>query len=44
MLERIAVLRDAGRGREADELLGEFRKRYPEYRIPEAMRLRVMPR
>jgi hypothetical protein len=43
-LERIAKLRDAGRAREADESLAEFRKRYPDYRIPEKMRARVAPR
>jgi hypothetical protein len=43
-LERIAKLREAGKAREADESLAEFRKRYPDYRIPEAMRARVAPR
>jgi hypothetical protein len=43
-LERIAKLREAGRAREADESLAEFRKRYPDYRIPEKMRARVAPR
>jgi hypothetical protein len=43
-LERIARLRDAGKAREADESLAEFRKRYPDYRISEAMRARVAPR
>lgn len=43
-LERIARLRDAGKAREADESLAEFRKRYPEYRMSEAMRARVAPR
>lgn len=43
-LERIAGLRKAGRDREADENLAEFRKRYPDYRIPEAMRARIAPR
>lgn len=43
-LERIAKLRDAGKVREADESLAEFRRRYPDYRIPEAMRARVAPR
>jgi hypothetical protein len=40
-LERIAELRGMGRHDEADRALAEFRKRYPEYRIPEEMRLRV---
>lgn len=43
-LERIARLRDAGKAREADESLAEFRKRYPGYRMSEAMRARVAPR
>ena len=43
-LERIAKLRDAGQAREADESLAEFRKRYPDYRLSEAMRARVAPR
>jgi hypothetical protein len=43
-LERIARLREAGKAREADESLAEFRKRYPEYRMSEAMRARVAPR
>lgn len=37
-LERIAELRKQGRKREADESLAEFKKRYPDYRIPEALR------
>lgn len=37
-LARIAELRKAGRRREADESLAEFRKRYPDYKIPEAPR------
>ncbi|MSQ62362.1 MAG: hypothetical protein EXR33_00745 [Betaproteobacteria bacterium] len=40
-LERIAELRRQGRQDEADRALAEFRKRYPDYRIPEEMRLRV---
>ena len=40
-LERIAGLRVQGRHEEADRALAEFRKRYPEYRIPEEMRPRV---
>lgn len=37
-LARIAELRKEGRKREADESLAEFRKRYPDTRIPEALR------
>jgi hypothetical protein len=40
-LERIAELRIQGRHDEADKALAEFRKRYPDYKIPEAMRARV---
>jgi TolA-binding protein len=40
-LERIAGLRAQGRHDEADKALAEFRKRYPEFRIAEEMRLRV---
>jgi hypothetical protein len=36
-LERIAELRRAGRHEEADKALAEFRKRHPDYKIPEAM-------
>ncbi len=36
-LERIAELRMQGRHDDADKALAEFRKRYPEYRIPESM-------
>lgn len=43
-LERIARLREAGKAREADESLAEFRKRYPDYKMSEAMRARVAPR
>ncbi len=43
-LERIAKLREAGKARAADASLAEFRKRYPEYRMSEAMRARVAPR
>ncbi|MGH8708896.1 MAG: hypothetical protein ACREVD_12665, partial [Burkholderiales bacterium] len=43
-LERIAKLREAGKVREADASFAEFRKRYPDYRIPEKMRARVAPR
>ncbi len=40
-LERIAELRRAGRDDEADRLLAEFRRRFPDYRIPEAVLKRV---
>jgi hypothetical protein len=43
-LERIAELREAGRHKEADESLAEFRRRHPDYRIAEEMRARVLPR
>ena len=36
-LERIAELKKQGRAREAEESLAEFRKRYPGYKIPEAL-------
>lgn len=44
MLERIAALRREGRFKEADDLYMEFKRRYPEYKIPEAMRDQVVPR
>ena len=34
-LERIAQLRKKGRSEEADKELAEFRKRYPDYAIPD---------
>jgi hypothetical protein len=43
-LERIAKLRAEGRHDEADKALGEFRRKHPDYRIPEAMWERVRPR
>jgi len=43
-LERIAKLREAGRHKEADESLAQFRRRHPGYEIPEAMRARVLAR
>jgi hypothetical protein len=43
-LERIAKLRDAGKAREADESLAEFKRNYPDYRISEALRARIAPR
>ena len=42
-LERIARLRAEGRNDEADRALEEFRKRYPDYRIADAMWERVRP-
>jgi hypothetical protein len=36
-LERIAEMRRQGRDEEADKALAEFRKRYPDYRISQAM-------
>ena len=41
ILERIAELRKQGRHEEADQALAEFRKRYPEYVIPESTRAKV---
>jgi hypothetical protein len=43
-LERIARLRVEGRHAEADKALEEFRRKYPDFRIPEAMWERVKPR
>jgi hypothetical protein len=40
-LARIAELRKAGKHDEADKALAEFRKRFPDYKIPEATRERV---
>lgn len=40
-LERIARLRAEGKHREADESLAEFKRRYPDYEIAEAMRARI---
>jgi TolA-binding protein len=36
-LQRIAELRRQGKHEEADRELAEFRKRYPDYKIPEAV-------
>ncbi|HEX6317704.1 MAG TPA: hypothetical protein VFZ84_02435 [Burkholderiales bacterium] len=41
VLERIAALRKQGRHEEADKALAEFRRRYPDYRIPEEMREKI---
>jgi hypothetical protein len=43
-LERIAELRRQGRHEEADKALAEFRRAYPDYRIPEATLERVEKR
>jgi hypothetical protein len=43
-LERIARLRAAGQAREADESYAEFKRLYPDYRIPDEMRARIAPR
>lgn len=43
-LERIALLRKDGRHDEADKALADFRKRHPEFRIPEPMLERVEKR
>jgi len=40
-LERIATLRAEGKHDEADKALAEFRKRFPDYKIPEEMLRRV---
>ena len=37
-LARIAELRKQGRTREAEESLADFRKRHPDYKIPESLR------
>jgi TolA-binding protein len=36
LLEQIAELRKQGRHEEADKALEDFRRRYPDYRIPES--------
>lgn len=43
-LEQIAELRHEGRDGEADRQLAEFRRRFPDYRIPEPMRRKIEPR
>ncbi len=40
-LERIATLRLEGKHEEADKALAEFRRRFPDYRMSDAMRERV---
>ena len=37
-LKRILELKQAGKTRESDEELAKFRKRYPDYVLPEALR------
>ena len=44
ILERIAALRREGRIKEADDLYAEFKRRFPDYPVPEAMREQVLPR
>ncbi len=43
-LERIAKLRAEGKHEDADKALAEFRRRHPDFRIPEATWERVRPR
>lgn len=43
-LTQIAELRRLGRDDEADRQLAEFRRRFPDYRIPEAMQQKIAPR
>jgi hypothetical protein len=43
-LERIAKLRESGDDAAADTALAEFRKRFPDFRIPDTMWERVKPR
>jgi len=43
-LERIVRLRREGKHEEADRSYAEFRKRYPDYPIPESIRAQVLPR
>jgi hypothetical protein len=43
-LERIADLRRQQHDREADEQFAEFKRRYPDYRISDAMTERIAPR
>lgn len=40
-LERIAELRQQGRHEQADKALADFKRRYPDYRIPEATLKRI---
>jgi len=43
-LTQIAELRREGRDDEADRRFAEFRRRFPDYRIPESMRQKIEPR
>ena len=43
-LDRIAKLREEGRDDEADKALDDFRRTYPQFRIPDATWSRVKPR
>lgn len=43
-LTQIAELRREGRDDEADRQLSEFRRRFPDYRIPQPMRQQIEPR
>jgi hypothetical protein len=43
-LAHIIELRREGLHAQADESYAAFRRRYPEYRIPETIRHRVLPR
>lgn len=43
-LERIADLRTQGRDADADEQFAEFKRHYPEFKIPEPMMERIAPR
>jgi hypothetical protein len=43
-LTQIAELRREGRDDDADRELAEFRRRFPDYRIPEPMRQKIEPR
>ena len=43
-LAQIAALRREGRGDEADRQLAEFHRRFPGYRIPQAMQKEIEPR
>jgi hypothetical protein len=40
-LERVALLREQGRHAEADQALAEFRKRHPDFKIPDSMLQRI---
>jgi hypothetical protein len=43
-LRQIAELRREGRNDDADREFAEFRRRFPDYRIPEPMRQKIEPR